>query len=69
MSEWERILPSPPFIRVHRSIIINVQAVKKVVMNGRDELDAEIAGFLAPLHFGRRSATRLRRALRQPDSR
>lgn len=68
MSEWERILPRQHFIRIHRSVIINVEAVKKVVMNGRDELTVEIAGFAAPLQLGRRSAARIRQALRQPNA-
>ncbi|MDD5198372.1 MAG: LytTR family DNA-binding domain-containing protein [Terrimicrobiaceae bacterium] len=68
MSEWERILPKPHFLRTHRSFIVNIQAVKKVVMNGRDELDVEIAGCATPIRLGRRSSTRLRQALRRPNA-
>ncbi|CAN5754061.1 LytTR family DNA-binding domain-containing protein [soil metagenome] len=68
MTEWEGILPKQHFLRPHRSLIVNIQAVKKVSMCGRDEIDVEIAGFTAPIRLGRRSATRLRQVLRQPDS-
>jgi len=67
MSEWERILPGQHFVRVHRSVILNIGAVRKVVMNGRDELTVEIAGFPAPLQLGRRSAARIRQLLRRQN--
>lgn len=67
MTEWEGILPKQHFLRPHRSLIVSIQAVKKVSMYGREEIDLEITGFPAPIRLGRRAATRLRQALRQPD--
>lgn len=67
MTEWERILPSSSFLRTHRSLIVNLQAVKKVVMEARDELTLELTGFREPLRLGRRASVRLRRSLRQPN--
>lgn len=63
MAEWEEILPPSLFLRPHRSLIINIQAVKKITMDGRDDLDVEIAGFSTPVRLGRRSAAKLRQAL------
>lgn len=67
MSEWEKVLPKQCFLRTHRSLIVNLQAVKKVVMDARDEIGVELPGFSAPIRLGRRAALRLRRALRQPN--
>lgn len=67
MAEWERILPRNVFLRVHRSLIVNVQAVKKIAMNRRDEIEVELVGFPTPPRLGRRPAMKLRHALRQPN--
>jgi two-component system LytT family response regulator len=67
MSEWEKLLPKQCFLRTHRSLIVNLQAVKKVVMEARDEIGVELPGFSVPIRLGRRAALRLRRALRQPN--
>lgn len=67
MTEWEKGLPRKLFLRPHRSLIVNVHAVKKISMHGINEIAVEIAGFRAPIRLGRRSAAKLRRALRQPN--
>lgn len=67
MSEWEKVLPPQHFLRTHRSLIVNLQAIKKVVMEARDEISVLLAGFPEPVRLGRRAAMRLRRAMRQPN--
>lgn len=67
MSEWEKVLPPQYFLRTHRSLIVNLQAIKKVVMEARDEISVSVAGFSEPMRLGRRAAIRLRRAMRQPN--
>lgn len=65
MAEWEKCLPKQFFVRPHRSLIVNVQSVKKVVVNKPSEIEADIAGFPALIRLGRRAAAKLRRALRK----
>ncbi len=67
MAEWEKILPGHMFLRTHRSLIVNLQAIKKVIMEARDEVTVEITGFSESVRLGRRAAARLRRGLRQPN--
>lgn len=66
MAEWEEALPKQWFLRPHRSLIVNIQAVGKILMNRRTEIGFEIAGFPEPVYFGRRAAARLKRALKHP---
>lgn len=67
MADWEKALPPQNFMRPHRSLIVNVQAVKKIAMNKSHELEVEIVGFSHPMLLGRRAGARLRKALRQPN--
>ena len=66
MIEWEEILPNQLFMRPHRSLIINLQAVGKILMTRRTGIEFAVAGFPEPVLLGRRAAARLKRALRQP---
>jgi two-component system LytT family response regulator len=68
ISQWDFMLPRPFFVRVDRSLIIRLQAVRKVVARARDEVSVEIEEFGAPLVLGRRASFRLRRALRDSDA-
>lgn len=67
LSEWEKLLPKQYFLRTHRSLILNLHHVKKIVMEDRDEITVLINGFSYPTRLGRRAAIRLRRAMRQPN--
>lgn len=67
MVEWEEALPKQWFLRPHRSLIINIQAVKKILMTRRTEIEFEVAGFPQSILLGRRAAARLKRALKQPS--
>ena len=64
ITQLDCMLPKPFFVRVERSLIIRLQAVRKVVAQARDEVSVEVEGFSAPLPLGRRASFRLRRALR-----
>lgn len=66
LAEWEAALPAQWFFRPHRSLILNVRAVVKILMTRRTEIEFEVAGFPEPVHLGRRAAARVKRALRQP---
>ena len=65
ITQWDCMLPKPFFVRVERSLIIRLQAVRKVVAQARDEVSVEVEGFNEPLPLGRRASFRLRRALRE----
>lgn len=67
MSDWEKLLPKQLFFRPHRSLIVNVHAVRRLSMKANHEVDVEIMGFSEPAHLGRRAGARLRKALREPN--
>ena len=68
ITQWDCMLPKPFFVRVERSLIIHLQAVRKVIAQDRDEVSVEVEGFSAPLPLGRRASFRLRRALRESNA-
>ena len=59
---------APFFVRVERSLIIHLQAVRKVIAQDRDEVSVEVEGFKELLMLGRRGSFRLRRALRESNA-
>ena len=65
ITQWDRMLPKLFFVRVERSLIIHLHAVRKLVAEARDEVSVEVGGFREPLELGRRASFRLRRALRE----
>lgn len=67
ISEWEKLLPPQLFLKTHRSLIVNLQQVDKVVAEDREEISLYVTGFAYPIRLGRRPAVRLRRAVRQPN--
>jgi two-component system, LytTR family, response regulator len=64
ISEWDELLPKPPFFTAHRSLIVNLQAVGDLVLESRAEVHFKLEGHPSPFRLGQRSAARLRRALR-----
>ncbi|MFA7344082.1 MAG: LytTR family DNA-binding domain-containing protein [Terrimicrobiaceae bacterium] len=64
MTEWEKVLPKPLFLRVHRSLIVNLSCVGKVLAEDRDTSVIEVTGIPKPIPLGRKPALRLRSALR-----
>jgi two-component system LytT family response regulator len=68
ITRWDFMLPKPFFVRVERSLIIHLQAVRKVIARDGDEVSVEIEGFKEPLALGRRASFRLRRALRESSA-
>jgi two-component system, LytTR family, response regulator len=68
ISHWDCLLPKPFFVRVDRSLIIHLGAVRKVVAESSDEVFVDVEGFGAPLTLGRRGSFRLRRALRESSA-
>jgi len=63
IGEWESLLPSPPFLRADRSVILNKDLVRDAQVTGRNEMRVQFAGVERPILLGRSAAVRLRRAL------
>ncbi|MGA7902952.1 MAG: response regulator [Terrimicrobiaceae bacterium] len=63
ITEWETLLPKPFFLRADRSLIVRLQAVRKIVIE-TDHVSAEVEGFARPITLSHRASIRLRRALR-----
>jgi DNA-binding LytR/AlgR family response regulator len=45
ITQWDSMLPKPFFVRVERSLIIDLEAVRKVIAQDRDEVLVEVEGF------------------------
>lgn len=65
--EWEKLLPKQYFLKTHRSLILNLHQIQKIVMEDKDEISITMTGFSYPTRLGRRPALRLRKAMRQPN--
>lgn len=65
ITEWETRLSASIFVRVNRSLIVNLRHVRKVSMTGRSTTIIEVTGFPQPISLGRATGTRLRMAFRQ----
>ena len=63
MVEWHRLLPSPQFLRVTRSLIVQVAAVRELQTESRELAQVHLKGQPAPLTVARRASIRIRRAL------
>jgi two-component system LytT family response regulator len=63
LAHFEGLLPSPPFLRLGRSLIINRERQRKVETPSRAEARITPDGVLEPMTLGRTAAARLREAL------
>lgn len=63
LAEWEKILPPDKFVRVDRSLIIRIAAIRSLRVETRDSAELIISGQDLPISLGRRAALFLRRAL------
>jgi len=59
--EWEASLPSPPFARLDRSLLVNLDLVRTVEVLNRSETHVSLEGVEKPLVLGRAASARLRR--------
>ena len=64
ISEWEGLLPNPPFFTPHRSLIVNLRAVSDLVLESRAQIFFKLEGHPHPFRLGQRPAARLCKALR-----
>jgi two-component system LytT family response regulator len=63
LGAYERMLPAPPFVRVSRSLMLNVDAFLRSQRLSRDEERIWLAGLAEPVTLGRAAQQRLRDAL------
>lgn len=63
LGAYERTLPSPPFVRVSRSLMLNADAFVRAQRLSRDEEQVWLSGLPEPLTLGRAAQMRLRAAL------
>lgn len=63
LGAYERELPAPPFVRVSRSLILNVGTVERTERSSRDEELVWLAGLPEPIKLGRAAQMRLREVL------
>jgi two-component system LytT family response regulator len=63
LGAYERMLPSPPFVRVSRSLMLNVKAFVRSQRSSRDEEQIWLSGLAEPILLGRAAQMRLREAL------
>lgn len=64
MDAWEALLPSPPFLRVERSLIVNLGRIAGMDVRSRDAGTLTLEGAGSPvLELGRVAIVRLRAAL------
>ena len=63
LAHFESLLPSPPFLRLGRSLMINRDLLRDVETPSRDGARITLHGLAEPLVLGRAAAARLRDAL------
>jgi DNA-binding LytR/AlgR family response regulator len=63
MLEWHRTLPATEFLRVGRSLILQLAAVKEITADSRDVARVRLSGQSEPLTVARRASIRIRRAM------
>ncbi len=59
MSQWESLLPTEDFMRVDRSLIINLRRLGKVERISRDQALITLRGLSGPKELGRQPSLRL----------
>ena len=68
LGHFETLLPSPPFLRLGRSLIVNRDRIRSVENPSRETARVTLHGLDDALELGRAAAARLREALDDPDS-
>ncbi len=63
MKTWQTLLPASQFLRIHRSLLINLLAIAKINNHPGGEGELLLEGHPTPLALTRRALQRLRRTL------
>ncbi|MCX6965033.1 MAG: LytTR family DNA-binding domain-containing protein [Verrucomicrobia bacterium] len=62
MSQWEEELPTPPFCKTSRRLLLNTQRIMKIVANDRESAEVHLQGIEKPFLLSRIELRRLRAA-------
>jgi two-component system LytT family response regulator len=62
MSQWEEELPSPPFLKISRRLLLNTQRIKEIMSKDRESAEIHIEGVESPIILSRIELRRLRSA-------
>jgi len=62
MSQWEEELPAPPFFKISRRLLLNIERIKQIVANDRESGEIYLQGMAKPLPLSRIELRRLRTA-------
>ncbi len=65
LAQWQELLPPNLFMRLDRSMMIRLGAVRRLQVVSREKVLVEVEGLALPLELRRRAALRLRQALDQ----
>lgn len=60
VGDFDESLPSPPFARLDRSMVVNLDRVARIEWLSRDLMEVQMRGLLSPLQLGRTAGQRLR---------
>jgi len=60
LASYERMLPKPPFLRLGRSLLINVDRIARAERGSRDEMTLWMRGVTQPFALGRAASARLK---------
>lgn len=63
LGQFDAELPSPPFFRISRSLVINVDRIERVRSHDGGRAFVSLGSSLAPIMLGRAASRRLRRCL------
>ncbi len=64
ISQWEKILPMELFCCPHRSLIVNLKAIRHLTKTPNDKMTFRLEGHQKEFELGRRTMGKLRKALR-----
>lgn len=63
LAHFEDLLPTPPFLRLSRSLIVNRDRLRRVETLSRESTRILMEGMAEPLNLGRTASARLRESL------
>jgi two-component system LytT family response regulator len=62
LGQWEEELPSPPFLKISRRLLLNTQRVQQIVAHDRESAEVSFQALAKPLLLSRIELRRLRSA-------
>lgn len=68
LKEWKKILKGTEFVRLDRSVLINLKRVAQFQIHDRDHADLEVDGYKHPIHLGRAAIARAKKHLVRESS-